>query len=31
MDNNKNKTLITKQVENGVFARMAVYNFCING
>ena len=28
MDNN-DKILITKQVENGVFARMAVYSFCI--
>jgi aspartate carbamoyltransferase catalytic subunit len=28
MDNNKN-ILITKQVENGVFARMAVYKFCL--
>ena len=29
MDNNRN-VLITKQVENGVFARMAVYDFCIS-
>ncbi len=30
MDNSDN-ILITKQVENGVFARMAVYDFCIKG
>ena len=26
---NFNKSLITKQVENGVFARMAIYEFCL--
>ncbi len=30
MDSHKN-ILITKQVENGVFARMSVFNFCLNG
>lgn len=29
MDNGKN-ILITKQVENGIYARMAVYDFCID-